>query len=97
MEVLWSNLGVLILQSIMLGLQIKRIRLAVQPQKHLKNARYHHPLHVHEWSCTNIQEGFNHLFSLLELAIQKRSTRKITKVSLLGIIIKSAISYPLKK
>jgi len=31
--------------------------------------RYHHPIHVHEWDDENIAKDFEHLFSLLELAL----------------------------
>lgn len=34
--------------------------------------RYHHPLHANEWSNKNIKDDFDHLFTLLELAIFKR-------------------------
>ncbi len=34
--------------------------------------RYHHPLHVKEWSSTQIKEEFDALFTLLERAIEKR-------------------------
>ncbi|WP_299939598.1 TetR family transcriptional regulator [uncultured Microbulbifer sp.] len=35
--------------------------------------RFHHPLHANEWSDEHLKEDFDHLFTMLEHAIQKRS------------------------
>jgi len=36
--------------------------------------RFHHPLHLNEWEDTRLDEDFDHLFSLLERAIQRHSS-----------------------
>ncbi|WKD50141.1 TetR family transcriptional regulator [Microbulbifer spongiae] len=33
--------------------------------------RFHHPLHANEWGDAHLKEDFDHLFTLLERAIQK--------------------------